>query len=63
MYLDDVKILGLTANGSNMMLFDNSVALDPQVSTTATFTAKLISGGTFYWRRNKIQEHPKSSTT
>ena len=47
MYLDDVKILGLTANGVNMMLLDNSVPLDPQVSTTATFTAKLISGGTF----------------
>ena len=47
MYLDDAKILGLTANGSNMMLFDNSVTLNPKVSTKATFTAKLISGGTF----------------
>jgi hypothetical protein len=47
MYLDENKVLGLTANGSNMLLLDNSVALNPQVSTTATFTAKLISGGTF----------------
>jgi hypothetical protein len=47
MYLDDVKILGLTANGVNMMLFDNSAPLDPQVSTQATFTAGLISGGQF----------------
>ena len=47
MYLDENKVLGLTANGSNMLLLDNSVALNPKVSTTATFTAKLISGGTF----------------
>jgi hypothetical protein len=47
MYLDDDNILGLTANGVNMMLLDNSAPLDPQVSTTARFNAKLISGGTF----------------
>jgi hypothetical protein len=47
MYLDDVSILGLTANGVNMMLIDNSTPLDPQISTPATFNAGLISGGQF----------------
>jgi hypothetical protein len=47
MYLASNNILGLTANGVNMMLLNNSAPLDPQVSTTARFNAKLISGGTF----------------
>lgn len=47
MYLANTGILGLTANGVEMLNLDNSNPLDPQVSTTATFTAALISGGTF----------------
>lgn len=47
MYLGGVNVLGLAANGSNMMLLDNTNTLDPQVSTPATFNAGLISGGTF----------------
>ena len=37
MYLDDVGVLGLTANGSNMMLLDNRAL--PTISTVAEFTA------------------------
>ena len=47
MYLDSTGILGLTANGIEMMLLDNFNPLSPQISTPATFTAGLISGGTF----------------
>lgn len=47
MYLDSTGVLGLTANGIEMMLFDNFDPFDPQISTPATFTAGLISGGTF----------------
>lgn len=48
MYLDDVNVLGLTANGANMMLIDNSTPSDPLVTTPATFTAlNGIKGGTF----------------
>lgn len=47
MYLADIGVLGLTANGDEMINIDNTDPLDPQVSTPATFTAGLISGGTF----------------
>ncbi len=47
MYLDAASILGLTANGIRMMALDNTTPSDPQVSTPATFTAGLISGGEF----------------
>ena len=48
MYLDAVNILGLSSNGTEMMLLDNTTPLDPQVSTPATFTAiNGIKGGTF----------------
>lgn len=47
MYLADIGVLGLTANGTEMINIDNTNPLDPQVSTPATFTAGLISGGTF----------------
>lgn len=47
MYLDAANILGLSANGVNMMLLDNTAPLDPQISTPATFNAGLISGGQF----------------
>jgi len=47
MYLADIGVLGLTANGDEMITIDNTNPLDPQISTPATFTAGLISGGTF----------------
>jgi hypothetical protein len=47
MYLAGTGILGLTANSIEMLNIDNSDPLDPQISTPATFTAGLISGGTF----------------
>jgi hypothetical protein len=47
MYLDGTSVLGFSANGSNMMLIDNTNVLSPQVSTPATFNAGLIGGGTF----------------
>jgi hypothetical protein len=47
MYLFGTSILGLTANSGLMLKLDNSNTLSPQVSTPATFTAGLISGGTF----------------
>ena len=47
MYLVGSHALGLTANGIQMINIDNTNTLSPQVSTPATFTAGLISGGTF----------------
>lgn len=47
MYLNSSNQLGLSANGVEMMLLDNSNPLNPQVSTPAQFNASLISGGTF----------------
>jgi hypothetical protein len=47
MYLDGTSVLGFSANGTNMMLVDNTNTLDPQISTPATFNAGLIGGGTF----------------
>jgi hypothetical protein len=47
MYLVGANVLGLTANGSQILRLDNSNLADPQVSTPATFTAGLISGGAF----------------
>ena len=47
MYLAGVGVLGLSANATSMLELDNSNVLSPQVSTPATFTAGLISGGTF----------------
>ena len=47
MYLANIGVLGLTANGVEMINIDNSNPFDPQISTPATFTAALISGGTF----------------
>jgi hypothetical protein len=47
MYLVGTSHLGLSANSTLMLDIDNSNVLDPQVSTPATFTAGLISGGTF----------------
>ena len=48
LYLHATNILGVSANGANMMFFDNTTPLDPQVTTPATFTATNgIKGGTF----------------
>jgi hypothetical protein len=48
MYLDDVGILGLTANSTNMLMIDNSTPASPTIVTPAEFTAlDGIKGGTF----------------
>lgn len=47
MYLVGANVLGLTANGANILSLDNSNLADPRVVTPATFTAGLISGGSF----------------
>lgn len=47
MYLKSSNQLGLSANGTEMVLINNSNPLDPRVSTPATFNAALIGGGTF----------------
>lgn len=47
MYLESSNQLGLSANGVNMLLLNNSNPLDPEVSTTARFNAGIIAGGTF----------------
>lgn len=47
MYLAGTSILGLSANGSEILNMDGTNTLNPVVSTPGTFNAKLISGGTF----------------
>lgn len=47
MYLPAVGVLGLTANGIEMLNIDNSNTSNPVISTPAEFDAKLIAGGTF----------------
>jgi hypothetical protein len=47
MYLVGTSILGLTANATQILRLDGSNTSDLQVSTAATFNAKLIPGGTF----------------
>jgi hypothetical protein len=54
MYLDNTGILGLAANGANILLLDNSIPSTPaistaaDVSTSATVTAEGgVLGGTF----------------
>lgn len=47
MYLVGTSILGFTANGTEMMAIDNTNTSSPQISTPATFTAGLITGGSF----------------
>ena len=47
MYLVGTSILGLTANSTQILRLDGSNTADLQVSTGATFNAKLIPGGTF----------------
>jgi hypothetical protein len=47
MYLVGTSVLGLTTNGTRILKMDGSNSSDLQISTTATFNAKLIPGGTF----------------
>lgn len=47
MYLPDTGVLGLSANGVELVNIDNSNVLQPLVTVNATLTADLISGGTF----------------
>lgn len=47
MYLVGANVLGFTANATNMLTLDNSNTSDPLMTTPATFTAGLISGGVF----------------
>lgn len=47
MYLVGTSVLGLTANGTEILNLDGSNTGDLQISTEATFNAKLIPGGTF----------------
>ena len=47
MYLVGSSILGLTANGNQIMKLDNSNLSSPLVTVNATLNAELIGGGTF----------------
>ena len=47
MYLAGTSILGLTANGQEILNLDGTNLLNPVITTPATFNAGLISGGTF----------------
>lgn len=47
MYLIGTSILGFAANGQEFLKLDNSNLSSPQLVTDATFTAGLITGGTF----------------
>lgn len=47
LYLAATNDMRVTTNGADMMRFNNTNPGSPQVSTTATFNAGLIPGGTF----------------
>lgn len=47
MYLVGTGVLGLTANGMQIVQIDNSDTLNPQVDIAARLVAQLIDGGTF----------------
>lgn len=47
MYLDGTNVLAFSANAINMLTLDNSNTSNPLMTTPATFTAGLISGGSF----------------
>ena len=47
MYLVGTSVLGLTANGTQIMRFDGTNPSSLQVATNGTLTAGLISGGVF----------------
>ena len=47
-YLNNTGILGLTANGADMLVLDNSIPSTPTITTVANFTATGgIDGGSF----------------
>jgi hypothetical protein len=47
MYLRGINVLGLSANGIEIIDIDNTNTLQPLVTVNATLNAQLISGGTF----------------
>jgi hypothetical protein len=47
MYLAGINVLGLAANGVEIVNIDNTNTLQPLVTIDATLNAQLISGGTF----------------
>jgi hypothetical protein len=47
MYLPGVGILGLSANGTEIIDINNTNTLQPLVTVNAQLNAQLISGGTF----------------
>jgi hypothetical protein len=47
MYLVGTGILGLTANGTEIINLDGSNPSNPKVNVVAALNAELISGGTF----------------
>jgi len=47
MYLGGTSILGLSANGTEILNLDGTNTLAPAITTPAIFNAGLISGGTF----------------
>jgi hypothetical protein len=47
MYLAGSGVLGLSANGTELIDIDGSNALQPYVNVKATLNAQLISGGKF----------------
>ena len=47
MYLAGTSILGLSANGNEILNMNGTNTLNPIITTPATFNAGLISGGTF----------------
>jgi hypothetical protein len=47
MYLEGINVLGLAANGIEIIDINNTNTLQPLVTINATLNAQLISGGTF----------------
>jgi hypothetical protein len=47
MFLGGTSILGLSANGTEILNLDGTNTLAPEITTPAIFNAGLISGGTF----------------
>lgn len=47
MYLPGVAVLGFSANGTQLLALDNSIALDPVVNSLVRLNASIISGGSF----------------
>ena len=47
MYLENVNVLGFSANGVGLMSLNNANPANPSVRVNGTFNASLIAGGTF----------------